>query len=148
MIITALASTALAALLGAAPGAAPQPCKPIDKDPKSSVKVNSATVQSKDGTQLVVNLTYTCSKATSLAVAVGQPPKTGTNPKYERIGAGTITPDCDGTSHTTDVTARPQKPFTGTWQRAAATVGANLLLLQDGCAYLIASDVHNAMTLS
>ncbi|WP_157419779.1 hypothetical protein [Actinomadura kijaniata] len=60
-----------------------------------------------------------------------RPPRTRTTPKYERIGAGTTTPDCDGTSHTVDITASPRKPFTGTWQRnAAATIGANLLLAE------------------
>ncbi|WP_067820564.1 hypothetical protein [Actinomadura kijaniata] len=148
MINTALAATALAALLAGAPGTAPPPCKPVDRDPKASVKVNTATVGS-DGRQLTVNLTYICTKGTQLAVAAAQPPRTGTAPKYERIGAGVTTPDCDGTSHTADIIASPRKPFTGTWQRnAAATVGANLLLVEGQCSYLLVGDVNNSMTLS
>ncbi|WP_067814851.1 hypothetical protein [Actinomadura kijaniata] len=148
MITTALAATALAALLAGVPGTAPPPCKPMVKDRKASLKVNTATVGA-DGRQLIINLTYTCTKGTNLAAVAAQPPRTGTTPKYDRIGAGTITPNCDGASHTSDVTAQPQKPFTGTWQRnTAATVGANLLLVEGQCSYLLIADVNNAMTLS
>ncbi|WP_067474263.1 hypothetical protein [Actinomadura hibisca] len=147
MIVTVMGgiATALMTLVTAGPATAPQPCKPIAKDPRASVKVHSATVRP-GGRDLAVKVTYVCRKGTSLAVVAAQPP--GSGAKATRIGAGSAKPVCDGAPHTTTVTAKPGKPFEGTWRRGTrATVGANVLLVIDRCSYPMARHVISSATL-
>ncbi|MGI5170333.1 hypothetical protein ACQEU3_38875 [Spirillospora sp. CA-253888] len=132
-------ATAMMALVTAGPGTVAQPCKPIAKDPRSSVKVNSATVRP-GGRDLAVKITYTCRKGTSLAVVAAQPP--GSGGKAQRIGAGSAKPNCNGAPHTATIIAKPSKPFTGTWRRGTrATVGANVLMIIDRCSYTMSRHV-------
>ncbi|MFI6517782.1 hypothetical protein ACIBF1_19655 [Spirillospora sp. NPDC050679] len=147
MIATAVGgiATALMTLVTAGPATAPQPCKPIAKDPRSSVKVHSATVRP-GGRDVAVKVTYTCRKGTSVAVVAAQPP--GSGGKAKRIGAGSVKPICNGAPHTATVIAKPSKPFSGTWRRGTrATVGANVLLIIDRCSYTMSRHVVPNATL-
>lgn len=120
-----VAGTAAAPAVAAAPQLAPILVA------ADAVSVGQATV-SNDGKDLAVQVTYTCSDSTHLAVVAGQPPR-GSGKDYERIGAATTTPTCDGQSHAVTLTATPTSTFTGTWKSGTtATVGAQLIKVANG----------------
>ncbi|MFC6879611.1 MULTISPECIES: hypothetical protein [Actinomadura] len=102
------------------------PAAPVARAAADALTVEGAKV-SADGKSLTISLTYTCTDATHLTAVAGQPPR-NSGQKYERVGAGNITPTCDGKSHTAAVKADPQSTFTGTWKASTkATVGASLV---------------------
>ncbi|MFC6879486.1 MULTISPECIES: hypothetical protein [Actinomadura] len=120
-----VAATAAAPALAAAPPLAPT------RVAADAVSLGEATI-SNEGKDLVVKVTYTCSDSTHLAVVAGQPPR-GSGTDYERIGAATTTPTCDGQSHVVTLTATPTSTFTGTWKTGTiATVGAQLIKMANG----------------
>ncbi|MFI6515324.1 hypothetical protein ACIBF1_07155 [Spirillospora sp. NPDC050679] len=101
----------------------------------ATIKVNNArvsqTARSDTSDQLedtvTVSVTYSCAKATDLAVVAGQPPRDGAA-STERLAAGTIAPTCDGRTRTIDVRTEAQSGSSGSWQAGApATLGAVML---------------------
>ncbi|RFU41489.1 hypothetical protein DZF91_11555 [Actinomadura logoneensis] len=143
-VFSLVGTAALAAVLTVtAPDAAPPPCKLTGKHP-AKVKVGLATID-KDGKTLEVPVLYSCSDATHVGVGAGQPPRPKQGkPKYDRVGGGFITATCDGKLQNTTIKADPQRTFTGAWEKGkAATVGANVVLHQDKCVYILASDVKD-----
>ncbi|MEV4254629.1 hypothetical protein AB0J52_15880 [Spirillospora sp. NPDC049652] len=142
-VFSLIGTAALTAVLTAAAPEAPPPCTLTGKHP-AKVKVGLATI-GKDGKTLEVPVLYSCSDATHVGVGAGQPPRPKQGkPKYDRVGGGVTTATCDGKLQNTTINADPQRTFTGTWEKGKpATVGANVVLKQDKCLFILASDVKD-----